>query len=605
MGYIHEQSMKALNAILAALLSGIPAWSGIPDSAHPDFELGEIRMPALYKTMGLAFLENGTLVLATAAGDLGLGEVPKSDPGNKVLLIEGASTVAMPDRITEVANSWKQITGLNVLDGRIYVVDRDGFYQILDNAPSGSDLNANRRLVVAWPDEGKWDNGPYWHQWVFTPVYRSGRFYAPYSGSLGHGGGSSAAPTSLMSGAMLKWNPDGSYLEPIAGGFRSPNGAALDAETGEIFVTDNQGSWLPSSTFMRIRPGQFYGHRQSQPDPDSNGVVPVGFPPNFAESLPYEAPVAWLPHGEVRSSPSQPIQIRKGWFAGHWLIGDVNNPGLVRVYLDRVGDLYNGAVFRFCKGMGIAAVNRMIADPDGAIIIGTIASISGNWPGGEKTPLYRLSAKSGPSGFDLKAVRAFSGGLELEFTQPVDPDSLGEEHFSAKSRQYVRVREYGQGRKPDEPCPISAVEASTDRKRVFLAMPELRTDRVVHLRLNGIVSSGGKPLWNDEAWFTLNAIPAREWQPTSLTRPEPPKRGAFRGEIAVRRGILEVTLPDPGSYRASLITPAGAVVDRRIGAGPARLRFARPVSARRLYILRVEHGSGGAHSRCESRPVVF
>lgn len=597
--------MKIVPATLMVLFTGFPAWSGVSDSVHPDFELGEIRMPAYYKTMGLAFLENGTLVLATAVGDLGLGDVPKPDPGNKVLLIEGASTDAMPDRITEVANSWRQISGLNVLDDRIYVADRDGFYQILDNAPSGEVLSANRRLVVAWPDEGKWNKGPYWHQWAFTPVYRSGRFYAPYSGSLAWGGASNVDPTSSMSGAMLMWNPDGSGLQPIAGGFRTPNGAALHAETGEIFVTDNEGCWLPSSTFMRIRPGQFYGHRQSSPDLDSNGAITATYSPNFAESLPYEAPVAWLPHGEVRSSPSQPVQIRKGWFAGDWLIGDVNNPGLVRVYLDRVGDLYNGAVFRFSQGLGTAAVNRMIAAPDSGIIIGTITNIAGNWPAGEKAPLYRLSAKSQPSGFDIKAVRAFKGGLELEFTQPVDPDSLGEEHFSAKSWQYIRMPKYGQGRQPENPCPITAVEASHDRKRVFLAMSGLQTDRVINLKVVGIVSSGGKPLWNDEAWFTLNAIPALDWQPTSLSRPELPPGGAFLGEVAIRRGILEVTLSGHGAYRVSLIAPSGALVERRKGTGSARLRFARPVSAQRIYILRMERGLGGMDSRSDSRTVLF
>jgi hypothetical protein len=579
-------------AALALSVAFTPAAADIPDAPHPDFELRELKMPVLYKTMGLAFLKDGTMVLGTTE-EVGGGEVPEANPEHKVLLIRGASPDSMPRSIKEVANGWRQISGVTVAGDRVFVSDRDGFYEIPDLA-APANLPANRKVIVKWLNEDHWNNGLFWHQWAFTPMWLNGYFYAPYSGSIRPGGWSSVDPTSRLSGAFLKWDMAGN-LEAYAGGLRSPNGANYDPNTGEMFVTDNQGSWLPSSTFMRIRQGRFYGHRQSTPDLDTAGNVLGTHPANFAEALPYEPPVAWLPHGTLRSSPSQPIMLSRGRFAGDWLIGDVNNPGLVRVALDRAGDALNGAAFWFGKGLAGSAVNRMAEGPDGGIVIGTTTRIGGNWPGGDKSPLYRLMPKEQPSAFDFKAVRALSDGLELEFTQPVHPDSVSPGHFQVKSWQYVRQQEYGVGRQPDETRTVTATEASKDRKRVHLTVPGLAENRVVYIHVSGLASSGGKELWNDESWFTLNVIPAREWDgglPTavgsaSIARLAMTARAVPGGlEVGFTCAASQAACGD--AVDAVLYSPSGAKVAEASGAlgGNAPLRFARPASGPGLYLLR-------------------
>src|SRR5690606_4956279 len=201
---------------------------------HPDFRLQELRMPAKYKTMGLAFLGDGTLVLAATeeiSERIGMGDMPKPSAENKIYLVQGLSTEALPQLVKVVAHSWSQVSGITVAEDRIYVSDRDGFYEILDRNPAEEDLGANRRRIVKWPDGGDWEYGAFWHHWVFTPLYREGRFYAPYSGSI-RIGGSNTDPTSDFSGAMLKWDLSGK-LEAFAGGLRAPNGAGLDPETGD------------------------------------------------------------------------------------------------------------------------------------------------------------------------------------------------------------------------------------------------------------------------------------------------------------------------------------------------------------------------------------
>ncbi|MDB5106496.1 MAG: rane protein [Fibrobacteres bacterium] len=582
---------SALTALATLVLTLTPGTAEIADSVHPDFTLHELRMPAEYKTMGLAFLKDGTLVLATT-DVVGGGEVPLEDANHKVFLVNAPSEDSLPAGMREISNGWEQIAGITVVDDRVYVSDRDGFYQILDNG-NPADLKANRRLLLKWPDENHWNNGPFWHQWAFTPFWLNGSFYAPYSGSIRPGGWSNVDPTSKLSGAFLKWDMDGN-LRAFAGGLRSPNGANFDPATGEIFATDNQGSWLPASTFMRIRQGRFYGHRQSTPDVDTAGNELGTHPANFAEGMPYESPVAWLPHGTVRSSPSQPIVMAKGPFAGDWIIGDVNNPGLVRVALDRAGDLINGAVFWFSKGTGGAAINRMAMGPDGSIIIGTLTRIGGNWPGGEKSPMYRLAPREKPSAFDFKSVRALSDGLELEFTQPVNPDSITPAHFQVESWRYIRQKEYGQGRQNDEPRPVLAAEASRDRKRVHLRFAGLPVDRVVHVAITGVPSSGGKPLWNDECWFTLNAIPARGWDADAPTRALP-RQGPLAPSLlaSARPGMLEVSFACGGfpgacgqGIQAALYSSSGAELASKRGPAGQALRFARPGAGPALYLLK-------------------
>src|SRR5688500_13967635 len=97
---------------LSALALSV-AFADIPDAPHPDFELREIKMPARYKTMGLAFLKDGTLVLATTE-TIGGGEVPVANPGHQILLVRGASPDSLPT-IREISNTWNQIAGITVV----------------------------------------------------------------------------------------------------------------------------------------------------------------------------------------------------------------------------------------------------------------------------------------------------------------------------------------------------------------------------------------------------------------------------------------------------------------------------------------------------------
>lgn len=553
---------------------------------HPDFEIREVPLGARYKTMGMAFLSDGRLAIATSEF-IGGGEVPDSGGADRKVLIISDPGGASP-QVKEIANGWLQPSGLVAVDDTLYVSDRDGFYQIpdTDNPP---DLASNRRKLVSWPDTSEWHIGKSWHQWVFTPVYWQGSFYAPYSGSIGRGGWSLAPPSTSYSGAFLKWGRTG-RLEKIAGGLRSPNGCNIDP-AGNMFVTDNQGSWLPSSTFMRIRPGVFYGHRQD-PVRDSAGNVTKAFPPNWAESLPYERPTAWLDHGNVRSSPSQPVYVEKGTYAGDWLLGDVNNPGLVRIGLDEVDGTYNGCVFWFGDGFRGRAINRLAWGKDGALYAGTLMNL-GNWPNGDPAPIFRIAPKTvAQPAFDMRSVRHLADGVEILFTQPVDPATVTVDNFPVAQWRYDRQEAYGLGKSEKETRNVSAVGLSEDRKRVHVVIDSLKDDYVAYFRLGPVKSAGGKPLWGNEAWLTLNRFSSRHWDPAVQATPASQAAPSLARHLRQHIGPagLRIELDVKGRAEAILRSVDGRLAASAAGAGS----FAIPTRGLPdgIYLLEVRHPQG-------------
>ena len=87
---------------------------------------------------------------------------------------------------------------------------------------------------------------------------------------------------------------------------------------GEIFVTDNQGGWLPANKLIQIKPGEFYNHFTTGP----------GGQPGEFDDQPVTKPVLWMPQNEIANSPSTPVVVEDGPYDGQMFIGDVTYGGL-------------------------------------------------------------------------------------------------------------------------------------------------------------------------------------------------------------------------------------------------------------------------------------
>jgi hypothetical protein len=570
--YARAATLLASGLSLALLLPfaarGQGPWP--QDAKNPSLIIEPIPMPALYMHMGLGFLSDGRMVVATTEIETVNGEIPPAKPGSMIMIVDGVTGDMSKLTVKKVADMWKQPSGVTIVNDKIYVTERDGFYQIQNIETPGA-LSANRAKIISWPqpDDGlKWMNGEQWHQWVMTPHYHNGKFYGPYGGTTQPGGRSLTPPTSTYSGAFLSWNADGSGgLAKVAGGLRQPNGMTMGPD-GQSFVTDNQGGWLPACTFALMKPGKTYGYRQGPPNRA-----------NWAEGLPYEPPIAWLVDG-VHQSASQPLYLDKGPYAGDFLIGDVNSPGISRVALDKVGEgVYNGALFFFTGGFASAAVNRLAQHPtEEALVVGTFLAM-GDWPAGSTKPMYRIRYAAANTTFEMREIHSRQGGVEIVFSQPVDPATVTGANFTLTQWHYNRTVEYGcciDGRNMDPS--ISAVKLSEDRKRVFLASTgaTAATDRELKIVTNGIKSATGGSLFQGTAYFTHNHQSSVPWNAATVAigerdRLAPLPAAAVRH--AVLPGMLRVDIDLQGDYTVALHALDGARQAVRQGRGPARFEF--------------------------------
>lgn len=566
---------------LLGVLAGRPALATLPmDAVHPAFEISAVPLTAKFKTMGLAFLSDGSMVVLTT-GKIGGGEVPDPDAEAAVYIVSGQG--GSSPQATRIASNFLQPSGVNVVNDKIYVTDRDAFWSITSNAKP-ADPAANKQKVMAWPMAQRW------HQWVFTPMYKDGWFYAPYSGSIRLGGPSDVPASSEYSGAFLKWDPAGKTLEKVAGGLRSPNGAGMNV-AGEMFVMDNQGSWLPGCTFMHMKPGKFYGHRQSPPQA-----------PNFAEAMPYQPPAVWIPYPSqaAGAATAQPVFIPKGTYAGQWLAGDANGPGLTRYALEKVKNEYQGTVFRFSNGTANSAINRLAYGPDGALYLGSLEKY-GNWPGNGVMPLYRMVPKAGAAAFEMLTIRSLVDGFEIQFTEPVDKATVAAAGFALKQWHYTRGAGYGCCKDQEEARAVAKAEVSSKGLRVYLQVPGLKAmDYVTAFKVSGVKSAGGKAPWDNEAWYTLNQVSDRVWNPDdSEANALRPALTSLDGKVsgsAAGPGRLQVSVRVDNPWTLELRGVDGVLAARLNGAGPGSHLVPSGRGAIGMYVLSVR-SAGGFMSR--------
>ncbi len=465
------------------------------DAVHPSYDLATIRPKGFEpKVGGMDFLRDGRLVLCTwdAAGAVYILDG-----------VQGADPSAI--RVSRFAAGLAEPLGLKVVNDQIYVLQKQELTLLLDNDRDGV-ADEYRTVCGNWPVTANF------HEFAFGLVHKDSHFYCNLAVAI-NPGGRTTVPQVAGRGTVLKIAPDGTY-EFVAGGLRTPNGIGLGVD-GEIFVTDNQGDWLPSSKLLHVRPGRFYNAHLTPPGPYDD-VAPT-------------PPVVWLPQGEIGNSPGNPVLVPDGTFKGQMMHGDVTHGGVKRVFVERIAGEYQGCVFRFTQGLE-AGVNRICWGPDGALYVGGIGS-TGNWgqEGKARFGLQRLKPNGKPT-FEMLALRAMSNGVEIEFTEPLsagfdrawEPDT----YFVSQWR-YQPTPDYG-GEKIDErELAVKSASVSEDRRRVFLELPHMEAGHVVYVRLLGEVEAEShRPLWSTEAWYTMNRIP------TDRTgRPKPPPRARLANAL--------------------------------------------------------------------------
>jgi hypothetical protein len=451
------------------------------EGVHPAFDVSDLRPEGFHpKVGGLAHLPDGRLVVSLW------------EPEGGVYVVEEAEAAGgAPRRIVRIAEGLLEPLGLAVVDDRLFVLQKPELTELLDDDGDGR-IDTYRSVSAEW---GVTQN---FHEFAFGLAERDGALHGTLATAINPGGPSSPNQH-LDRGRVFRVGLDGSGFRFLAAGLRTPNGIGLgpaggDGATPGLYVADNQGDWLPASKIVRVEEGAFFGNRS---------VDPAG-----TQGRTDTPPVFWLPQFEIGNSPSQVGHFPGPPFEGQLLWGDVTHGGLKRGFVERVGGVEQGAVFRFTQGLD-AGINRFSWAPDGSLVVGGIGS-TGNWSQFGKAwyGLQRLTPNGEPS-FEPRALRLLADGFEVELTEPADPASLpGPEAFEAAHWRYEPTAAYGGPKVDEASLVVAAVELSEDARRIRVRIDGLEEGRVVYLRLpEALRSEAGRELWTGEAWYTLNRLP--------------------------------------------------------------------------------------------------
>ena len=465
-------------------------------AAHASYTVQTMPVPkVVLEVSGLDYDADGTLYVCTRYGDVW----------------------------TVKNNSWKRFAwgmhetmGLCIArDGRIYVSQRPEITELVDTDGDGV---ADQYNTVT---DG-FSSVPSFHQYTYGLVEdNEGNLCGTLSctgktnedGNPGSSSGFSSEPFRMWS---YKVTPDGQF-KPWSSGLRTANGIGKNL-AGDLFSADNQGDWVGSSMLHHLTEGAFHGNAKAL---KWDNTFPHRDNPEKAPLAELDAlrkmPAIYLPHGEMANSPGSPICDTTagefGPFAGQMFIGDVLHPNLIRVSMEMVNGQYQGACFPFIKGGALkAGICRLAFSPEGELIVGRVGT--GNWGRGKKGVGLQKVVFSGEMPFEIHSMQLMKDGFVLDFTKPVDPAICAKpELYSIIHYHYKYHAAYGSPKTARKTVTPTAVELSADRKRVFVQLGSILPRKVYEFKLPGLRDAEGKPLRQHMAYYTLNELSDKTFDP--------------------------------------------------------------------------------------------
>ena len=309
-------------------------------------------------------------------------------------------------------------------------------------------------------------------------------------------------------GWIVRITPEGRF-EPLASGFRQTNGIALSPE-GELFVTDNQGDYKPSTGLLHVEAGDFHGHAGSLKW--ETGYDPAAL---TTEKLwqRVKTPAVVFPHGPMGNSPGEPAwdltRGRFGPYAGQVFVGDYSRL-MVRASLERVAGAWQGACFPFLgrnetapyvRGERLkAGGTRAAFAPDGSLYVAATAG----WGAGEDG-LQRI-AWDGVASPEMANLTLTPRGFFVSFTQPVAPETLTAENFEVNRFRFYYHAKYGSPWVDEARVAVTALHPAADGRGVELVLAELLPGFVYEFSVPKLRSAAGEPLANPLGYYTANRL---------------------------------------------------------------------------------------------------
>ena len=473
-------------ALAATFVLSTQAQEAPKHTYKPDgYQIVTIETPTdvRFHATGLDSTKDGSLYVATRFGDV---------------------WVYKNDKWSQFAQGMHEPTGLLVDDdGTILVAQKPELTRLVD---SNNDGLADDYQFVA----GGWDFHDNYHEFTFGPVKdKSGNYYGTLN--LSHGNPDAFSLGTMGSaggyrGFAFKVTSDGAF-SPYAWGLRSPAGIGASPE-GELFFTDNQGDWVPTSKMHLLQEGKFYGHPVSLIDVagyDADKIKALATDLDKLATM-SEKPVVWIPHIEVANSPGNPewdnTQGKFGPFAGQIFIGDQTQSNIFRVLLDKVNGTYQGAVINFMNGFQSGNI-RVEFDGQGQLWVGQTARGWGA-QGGKPFGLQKV-VWDGSNPFELLDIKLTKTGFKMSFTDTLDKSSVNAASLAAQEWNYFYSGNYGSPKNNLKTLQIKQVTLLDDGKSIHVEMP-LSADKVVQIDFPGLKDVNGRTVSVEKVFYTLNQL---------------------------------------------------------------------------------------------------
>lgn len=482
----------------------LPAFPAPPPQkldVSPGYDGVRLPLPAGEMPTGFAWSADGTLLFASLKGRVFAARDTNGD-GLEDALTTLSDDLATPYGLAAATQDDREVIDVITKPAlvRLHDDDRDGFYERQEIAADGwGHTDDYHDWAVGLPKirdaEGR-DAGYY----VALPCQQDDRDEAK---ARLRGQGLRLTPRE-----PTKDDPRRFTVEPFCGGLRFPMGLAVN-RAGQLFASDNQGNYNPFNELNHLQTDKRYGFinkRDRQPD--------------FAP--PTESPAVEIPHPWTRSVNGlcfleTPEALRKqtgrdhfGAFEGHLLGCEYNERALIRMSLETVDGVIQGAAYPFTlpvvenapalEGPNVAAVA-----PDGDLYVGSLRD--SGWGGGQNTgSIVRLTPR-GELPLGLAEVRALPDGFELRFTAEVDQVAASQ----AKNYSLVRYRrestpQYGGDDQDRAPVRVNAIETTADGRTVRLRCEPHRAGFVYEFHLQGLTPSEAM-LFPAEAHYTMKRVP--------------------------------------------------------------------------------------------------
>lgn len=422
-----------------------------------------------------------------------------------VWMVDGAYADPPDPQFTRFATGLHEPLGLLRDAGSLLTMQRSELTHLRDTDGDGT---ADEYLAAA---KG-WNVSGNYHEYAFGPKRDAqGNLWLALNVGMGAGSDNSRP----WRGWAMRVTPQGK-LEPMCGGLRSPCALGANAD-GDMFVSDQQGTWVAATPIHHLRQGAFFGNAETTKTFDAPGstiklsaAVPDGVPyPKALELLPeLKNPAVWLPYLKAGQSSTDLLLDdtagRFGPFAGQMFVSDFTTASVTRVYLEKVNGVYQGACFGFREGFASAVV-RVAFGEDGSLFAG-LTNRGWSSRGTAAYGLQRL-VWTGKTPMEILAMKAVPGGFELVFTKPVDRTVAADPaRYSGSSYTYNYWSKYGSPEIDAQPMRVTAATVSDDGRRVRLQVDAVRRYYVHELRVD-VPSAEGESILHPVGYYTVNEIP--------------------------------------------------------------------------------------------------